>query len=606
MSPGTSAIQIMHDFEPEDEAGPWSPGIESTLPAEFLPLSTVFRPENVLTDLAAIQELSGFSGMPLHELTEFRPERLAAHELLIRITSDLHVPDGTKYEDLGANFRRIASTILSKYIEPHMDEVRQIHSDLKHQLRDLLAHELEDCFPQAVPHAPPPPARRGPLSLLRRSPKPAPSSAHHETPEERDLRIVESWNMKAAGNGTELERRMYRALMRVASAVSQKHGRLVGGASLFSDLAIPLVGNDYGSELIGTHIEQYFNRAVEEEGLSPVPAQSHPVVMKIKGASASGKSTMRPMQKMLAQRLGIPWTEFALIAPDVWRRFLLDFGSLGPARKYGGTLTGQELAIADKKLDRYLADKAANGRISHMLLDRFRFDSPIESPEGAGVLSAQRDQTIYMFFLITPPEATIERAWHRGERRGRYKAVDDLLYHHIEACNGMPRLLFSWIGEPRRKVHFEFLDNGVPEGARPRTVAFGTSDEMNILDIERLLDIDRYKKINLDARSPDELFPAGTQAPGKNTEFLRQCVRRIPAINFVDHESGRIYARVRDGKLTRHGPEPSDPDTRAGLEAVTAELSRHFPCEPEISGPLALPPVHTLGSWGGAGRPPQT
>ena len=589
----------MHVFEPEGETGPWSPGIESTLPAEFLPLSTVFRTENVLSSLAAIQELSGFSGIPLHELAEFRPERLAAHELLIRVTADLHVPDGTKYEDLGANLRRIARTILSKYIEPHMDGVRQVYSDLRHQLSGLLAQELEACFPQAAPHTAPPPARRGPLGLLRRSPNAAASRTPAETPEERDLRIVESWNSKVQEAGSELERRMYRALVRVASAVSQKHGRLVGGAGLLSDLAIPLVGNDYGSELIGAHIEQYFHRAVAEEGFSLVPAQSHPIVMKIKGASASGKSTMRPLQKMLAQRLGVRWEEFAFIAPDLWRRFLLDFGSLGPARKYAGTLTGQELAIADKKLDRYLGTKAASGRVSHVLLDRFRFDSFVQSPEGDGVLPAHPDQTIYMFFLITPPEATIERAWHRGERRGRYKAVDDLLYHHIEACNGMPRLLFSWMGELYRKVHFEFLDNGVPEGARPRTVAFGTADEMNILDMERLLDIDRYKKINLDARCPGDLFPAGTQAPEKNTEFLRQCVRRIPAINFVDHESGRIYARVRDGKLTRHGAEPSDPDTQAGLEAVTAELSRNFPCQPEIAGPLSLPPVHTLGSWGG-------
>ena len=599
MRPETSTKKTMHDFEPEGEAGPWSSGIESTLPAEFLPLSTVFRTENVLSDLAGIQELSGFSGMPLHELAEFRPERLAVHELLVRITADLHVPDATQYADLGANFRRIAREILSMYIEPHMDEVRQVHSGLRHKLCELLARELEACFPQSSPHPAPLPKRRGPLALLRLAQKPAPARTPSETAEERDLRIASSWNRNAAEAGSELERSMYRALVRVASAVSQKHGRLVGSPELFAELAIPLVTNDYGSELIGLHIEPYFRRAAAERGYALVPAQSHPVVMKLKGASASGKSTMLPTQRALAQRLGICWEEFALITPDLWRKFLLDYNSLGRARKYAGTLTGQELAIADRKLDRYLASKAADGRVSHLLLDRFRFDGFVQTPEGGGVLPAHPDQTIYMFFIITPPEATVERAWRRGERHGRYKAVDDLLYHHIEACNGMPRLLFSWMGELHRKVHFEFLDNGVPEGARPRTVAFGTADEMNILDMERLLDIDRYKKINLDARRPGDLFPAGTQAPEKNTEFLRQCVRRIPAINFVDHELGRIYARVRDGKLTRHGAEPSGPDTKAGLEAVTAELSRNFPCQPEIAGPLSLPPVHTLGSWGG-------
>jgi hypothetical protein len=303
------------------------------------------------------------------------------------------------------------------------------------------------------------------------------------------------------------------------------------------------------------------------------------------------------MQKQLAARLGIRWDEIALICPDVWRKFFLDYASLGPARKYAGTLTGHELAIADKKLDRYLADKAESGRMSHLLIDRFRFDSFIATPDKDGELPAKFGHRVYMFFMITPPEATVERAWKRGQRYGRYKAVDDLLYHNIEAYTGMPRLLFSW-AEQEKLVHFEFLDNGVRDGCRPRTVAFGTGNEINILDIKRLLDIDRFKKINLDARRPEELYRPDSLAPANNTEFLRQCARKIPAINFVDYKSGRIYAKVRDGKLTRLGPEPSDPDSKAGLAAVAAELSRGFPIQPQTSGPLTLEQVHTLGSWG--------
>ena len=43
----------------------------------------------------------------------FRPERLAVHELLIRVTADVSVPDGPNYEDLGINFREITETILT-------------------------------------------------------------------------------------------------------------------------------------------------------------------------------------------------------------------------------------------------------------------------------------------------------------------------------------------------------------------------------------------------------------------------------------------------------------------------------------------------------------
>ena len=87
--------------------GPWYPGVESTLPSEFLPLSTVFSSANVSSSVDDIQELNGFCGLAVERLSTFRPERLALHEVLIRVMSDLSVPDGEKYEDLGVNFRRM-------------------------------------------------------------------------------------------------------------------------------------------------------------------------------------------------------------------------------------------------------------------------------------------------------------------------------------------------------------------------------------------------------------------------------------------------------------------------------------------------------------------
>jgi hypothetical protein len=596
-----------HVIEQEQESGPWNPGIESPLPAKYLPLSTVFRPENVISDLPGIQELSGFSGLPLHDIAEFRPERLAMHELIIRVTADVSVPDGTRREDLGTNFRKIAGAILFKYVDPRMDEVREIHASLRRQISDLLAQELDACFCLPPLHSVPSRKRRGPFARFRfrfRS-RPARHAVHSECPEERDQRAMSAWTQKAAAAETGLERSVYRALVRVASSVSQKHGRLIGGPGLLAELALPLACNDYGSEVIGWHIEQYIHRAVSEEGYTLVPAQERPVVMKVKGASASGKSTMRPMQKQLAEKLGIRWDEFALIDPDVWRKFLLDYSSLGAARKYGGMLTSHEVAIADKKLDRYLVHKAEAGRMSHLHIDRFRFDSFIPCPakDGSGVLPAKFGHQVYMFFMVTPPEATVERAWKRGERSGRYKAVDDILYHNIEAYTGMPRLFLSWAGEQEKQIHFEFLDNGVPEGCRPRTIAFGTSCEMNILDIERLLDIDRFKKINLDARQPGDLYHPDSQAPGKNTEFLRECARKIPAINFVDRKSGRVYAKVRGGKLTRDEPELCDPEANAGLDAVAEELSRGFPGHPHAPGARTTVQGQTLGAWGSAEAP---
>ena len=53
----------------EDTAGAWSPDIKSTLPSQYLPMSTMFRPVNVTTSIETANELSGFTGLPIQQET---------------------------------------------------------------------------------------------------------------------------------------------------------------------------------------------------------------------------------------------------------------------------------------------------------------------------------------------------------------------------------------------------------------------------------------------------------------------------------------------------------------------------------------------------------
>jgi hypothetical protein len=111
--------------------GPWNPGIESMLPSEFLPLSTLFSTANVSTSIDELQELNDFCGLPIERLSTFKPERLALHEVLIRVMADLSVPDGKKYEDLGVNFRQMTAAIMDKHIAPKMSEINGVFELLK-------------------------------------------------------------------------------------------------------------------------------------------------------------------------------------------------------------------------------------------------------------------------------------------------------------------------------------------------------------------------------------------------------------------------------------------------------------------------------------------
>ncbi len=143
--------------------GPWNPGILSQIPRELRPLSTILRPENVVTSLGAAEELHGLTGFPLSELVQFRPQRLALHELLVRVTADFSVPDGTEIGDLGINFRRIASRILSEYLDPEMDKIADAYDRARDQAKAAAEAAIRDAVFALVPAAVP----RGPASAMR-------------------------------------------------------------------------------------------------------------------------------------------------------------------------------------------------------------------------------------------------------------------------------------------------------------------------------------------------------------------------------------------------------------------------------------------------------
>ena len=145
------------DFD-DPRFGPWNPGIQSQIPADLLHLATIFRPEHARTALRDVLELHDLTGLPLSEIVAFRPERLALHEVLVRVTANLSVPDGTRIEDLGISFRGITTTILERHVEPRMAEIAAAYEACRQQLADVIVRELARLF--AAPVAAPGPPRR--------------------------------------------------------------------------------------------------------------------------------------------------------------------------------------------------------------------------------------------------------------------------------------------------------------------------------------------------------------------------------------------------------------------------------------------------------------
>lgn len=578
----------------------WNPGLESSIPPRLMAQTTLFRPESSLIDYKTAQEISEFCGLQPADLAFFRPERLVVHELLVRVTADLDVPDGPKYEDLGISLRGMVDTIYRNYVLQHMDDIRAAHLKVGDDAKAWAADELSCLFAPPAPPAPAPAKASFFGKLFGAKPPTDPPSTHKDvTP----LTKLEEWGARLGEATDPFEHACLTALVRIVGTIYGKRGRLVGDCDLLSTLTMRMVCNDYGGQKIDEVLNPIFDEAVEQEGYYVLPAQEKPVIMNVKGASAAGKSTIRSEQIKLAEKLQVPWRDFAVVSPDYWRKYLLDYSSLGDDYKYAAMLTGQELVIIDKKMDRYMTDKARRGEMTHLLIDRFRFDSFVLDNDGAAdtKLLTRFGDLVFMFFMITPPSETVERAWQRGLKTGRFKAVDDLLYHNVEAYTGIPELFFSWALSKGKRIHYEFLDNDVDYGARPRTVAFGWNDALTILDIKTLLDIDRYRRVNVKASKAEEVFEDDTPN-AEAAKFLKRCRELLKSITFADGRNGYVYGKMEAGSWvwrdkTYVESAEIDDVTRTGLKAIGWEDAADIDTADFHPIDLSDEKAYTLGRW---------
>ena len=582
----------------------WNPGLESEFPDELLPLVTLFGPQNSELDYAQAREISEFCGLEATELILLRADRLVKHELLIRVTADLSVPDGPNYEELGINLRAMVGTIFERYVQPRMDVVDDALTKLRQEAEQFIDRQLSDnIFDRSTKEARNPGKVPFFGRLFGAKPSGKKVAASSQLPE---VEALQYWQQQLATHKSPFEDACLESLLKIVGGFVGHRGRLYGEKQFIVRLVVNNFSNDFGSEKIGEAIEPMMKRAIVGENYRVLPPQEKPVIMNVKGASAAGKSTIRPQMRRFAEELGIAWEDFALISPDYWRKYLLDYNSLGEHYKYAAMLTGQELEIIDKKLDRYMAHKASRQMMSHLLIDRFRFDSftPNSERGSDSKLLTRFGDRIFMFFMVTPPAETVERAWQRGIQTGRYKAVDDLLYHNVEAYTGMPELFFSWALSADKHVHYEFLDNDVPKGELPRTVAFGWNNSMTILDIKAMIDIERYRKVNIEARGRDQIFAAENMIIEDNVGYLRRCADQISTINFADQSNAYVYARLSCGKLIwcdRHYIETQSANSgvKRALAALGYRSQETASKKPDMAAAIdiAHEKKFTLGRW---------
>ena len=211
----------------------WNPGIESQVPERLLHRATIFRTENTFTTVDNARELRDFTWLDYREIVAFRPERLALHELLIRVTADVSVPDGLRVEDLGINFRRILRALLARCIDSRMPELVALPESCRRDITKAVERALAGLRSKATAppgaHATP---QRGWLSrLARRNARAvAPLAASEDE-------IIAAWEQKGHGADDPLERSIFRALANVAAAVNVRQGSVRGAYDIVASLA---------------------------------------------------------------------------------------------------------------------------------------------------------------------------------------------------------------------------------------------------------------------------------------------------------------------------------------------------------------------------------
>ncbi len=495
------------------------------------------------TSYDEVEEIANLTGLKSKHLVGFTSWRLVMHELIVRVGANIHIPEAEHEEDLGINFRRITNDILYQHIAPLYDSIeakfQNLSVSVKLEVDRLLAEEVmvEKKSTLAIkkwlwPWEKKPTQKRSLLSG-----------------EEIQFKAINQLKTVGLAHTDPLVKAVYKSSYQILGSVASTRGLIGNDRDFMSRIICRHALNNYGSYMVGKLIEPAIDSAVAANGYQLLRRVEKPVIISLKGASAAGKSTLRPLLKQTMEQRGIESSLYGIISPDIWRRQLLDYESLGPHYKYSGRFTSNEVNIIDSKLDRYIRRMGQqNQSMPNILVDRFRFDS-FSTEQVQKVLHgtyAKYAHTMYMYFVITPPEETVERGWIRGQQRGRYKSVEDFLGHSVEAYQGIPKLIFKWLAHTSPRYEFTFFDNRVSKGQFPLISVTGNQKGMQIFDPMVFVNIERYQKINIHAQNLDQVYPnKENMSVVNNMTFFNQCLKRFPSVSFSLTQGAKPYLTVR-------------------------------------------------------------
>ncbi|MCD8520308.1 MAG: ATP-binding protein [Alphaproteobacteria bacterium] len=521
-------------------------------------------------DFAGLEKLSDITGDTVQDLAIFSPQRLLLQETIIACDSRLYIEDDNHdVEAYGENFREIFEIIYERYVKPEaarlfadLDEkFAAVERDVTRDVADLLDSENPD------------------LWLYSALMAGGDNGGYEETAFQREQR-------RKVGSLDTYYRRLVRKGVDKTRSPQEFKDLLI---RLVTARTYDLTARDYLLHEIKGCIKEAIadNEVTALERINAKDALLHI----IHGPPSAGKTTLRPRIMQAARNQGISWASVMVLNADVWREFLLEGKDLGEDADYWGPLTDNELSIMWDRMDILLRRK---WHIQpHIAVDHFY-------PDRSELATyPNRTDHFHTSLLLAHPDQIIQRSYNRGQIEGRYITVPELLYHMRETYKAYGPYFRSAAGE---NVRIEIVDNAVPLGMEPKTVAFGdmSKDELNVFDVAGILLIDRYRQVNPAATKPSELFDMNTRDLANNLGFLDELADNL-TLKFADGHMViyAVYSKqkgltIYDGDFFESRKQ--DPYYRAAFDRLTelAQKGRGVHCA-ENNQKLAVATAGMIG-----------
>ncbi len=167
----------------------WNPGIESEIPSRLREKITLFRKENSEVSYQDAVLAGALCGLKPQEVCCLSLKRLVIHELLIRVTADLTVPDGPKYEDLGISLRSMVKKIFVTHIEKKLDDISDDYRKFCFKAERRIFKIFTEDFLGATSEAKSGRQTFEKLTFFKRYKK-----QEYQTKEFRDVKILKEWS----------------------------------------------------------------------------------------------------------------------------------------------------------------------------------------------------------------------------------------------------------------------------------------------------------------------------------------------------------------------------------------------------------------------------